>query len=485
MDPLRDYLLHSRRRFLTNAAGSMGTLALASLLRHDGLLAAPSAEQPSKTETPMAPREPHFVPRAQSCIFIYLYGGASHIDLFDPKPKLSELHGQPLPESLTTEFLRLATVRKTASRLLGSSRKFQAHGQCGMQFSDLLPHLSTCVDDLALIRSMYTEVFNHAPGELMTHTGLQIAGHPSVGAWLTYGLGSAAQDLPGYVVFVMGPRVKPYTWSNGYLPSIYQGVRFRNQGDPVPNLGNPRGLPAAMQRNQLDALRDLNQMRSGQIGDPEIAGRIASYELADRMQASAPQLFDLSGETRQTREAYGVHRDDPEFRVFSNNCLLARRLVERGVRFVHLIHSNWDQHEKLEADLKRNCQTIDQPIAALLKDLKQRGLLETTLVVLATEFGRTPMADASILKATTVGRDHHPFAFSVWMAGGGAKGGQVIGATDELGFNVVEDPVHFNDFHATILHLFGLDHERLTYRFKGRDFRLTDVAGTVVKKVLA
>jgi hypothetical protein len=354
-----------------------------------------------------------------------------------------------------------------------------------MEFSDLLPHLSTCVDDIGLIRSMHTEVFNHAPGELMTHTGLAFAGHPSVGAWLTYGLGSAAQDLPGYVVFVMGPRVKPYTWSNGFLPSIHQGVRLRNQGDPVPNLSNPPGLPAALQRSQLDAVRDLNQLRYAQTGDPEIASRIASYELAYRMQATAPDLFDLSRETRPTLEAYGVNRENPDLKVFSGNCLLARRLVERGVRFVHLIHSNWDQHEKLETDLRQNCQTVDQPIAALLKDLKQRGLLETTLVVLATEFGRTPMADNSVRDAKTVGRDHHPFAFSVWLAGGGVKGGQVIGKTDELGFGVTEDPVHFNDFHATLLHLFGLNHERLTYRFKGRDFRLTDVAGTVVRKLLA
>ena len=484
MNPLRDHLLRTRRKFLADAAGGIGTLALATALADDGLLAA-GAERPPKAEGPMAPREPHFAPKARNCIFIYLYGGASHIDLFDPKPKLNELHGRPLPDSLADEFLRLATVRKEASRLLGSPRTFKAHGQCGMEFSDLLPHLSTCVDDIALIRSMHTEVFNHAPGELMTNTGLAFAGHPSVGSWLTYGLGSVARDLPGYVVFVMGPRVKPYTWSNGFLPSVYQGVRFRNQGDPVPHLSNPRGLPAALQRSHLDTLSDLNRMRQGQTGDPEVGGRIASYELAYRMQASAPQLFDLSGETRRTLAEYGVDREDAEFKVFSANCLLARRLVERGTRFVHLIHSNWDQHEKLDADLRRNCETVDRPIAALLKDLKRRGLLDTTLVVLATEFGRTPMADASIARAATVGRDHHPSAFSVWMAGGGIKGGRTVGRTDELGFGVVEDPVHYNDFHATLLHVFGMDHERLTYRFKGRDFRLTDVAGTVVTKVLA
>jgi hypothetical protein len=353
-----------------------------------------------------------------------------------------------------------------------------------MELSDLLPHLSTCVDEIALIRSMHTEAFNHAPGELMTNTGSQGAGHPSLGAWLTYGLGSASQDLPGFVVFVMGVRVKPYTWSNGFLPSVYQGVRFRNHGEPVSNLNNPRGLTQAIQRSQLDALRDLNQLRYGHMGDPEIASRIASYELAYRMQSAAPELVDLSGETRQTLEAYGVNRAEADDRVFATNCLLARRLVERGVRFIHLIHSNWDQHENLDKDLAHNCRTVDQPIAALLKDLKQRGLLESTLVVVTTEFGRTPMVD-NTLRNKASGRDHHPFAFSTWLAGGGVKGGQVIGKTDELGFGVVEDPVHFNDFHATLLHLFGLDHLKLTYRFQGRDFRLTDVGGQVVTKLLA
>jgi hypothetical protein len=482
MDPLQDYLRWSRRSFLTRATGGLGAVALASLLQDDGLLAAaPDHSIPG----PLVPKRPHFTPRARSCIFIYLYGGASHIDLFDPKPRLRELHGQPLPASMAKEFLRVASVRKDTARLLGCPRTFRRHGQCGMEFSDYLPHLGGCVDDIGLIRSMHTDVFNHAPGELMTHTGVQTAGHPSIGAWLTYGLGSAAQNLPGYVVFVMGVRVKPYTWSNGFLPSVYQGVRFRNQGDPVPNLGNPRGLPAALQRQHLDAVRDLNQLRHDHVGDAEIASRIASYELAYRMQSAAPELFDLSGETRHTLEAYGVHRADPDHKVFATNCLLARRLVEREVRFIHLIHSNWDQHEKLDADLRHNCQTVDQPIAALLADLKRRGLLETTLVVVATEFGRTPMSDNSLTSPKAVGRDHHPFAFSIWLAGGGVRGGQVIGKTDELGFGVVEDPVHVNDFHATLLHLFGLDHLQLTYRFKGRDFRLTDVGGKVVDRLLA
>ena len=363
----------------------------------------------------------------------------------------------------------------------------------------MLPHIGACADDLALIRSAHTEAFNHHPGELLMYTGHQNLGRPGVGAWVNYALGSPSQNLPGYVVLTAGrvPSGGNTMFSSGFLPSSYQGVVFRNQGEPVQDLANPPGVTAEMRHYGLDALRDLNQMRQKKVGDPEIASRIAAYELAARMQTAAPELTDFSGESPQTLEAYGVDRDagglktqrggGPEsFKTFARHCLLARRMVERGVRFVSIHHASWDHHNDLDSDLLFNCRVCDQPIGALLQDLKQRGLLDSTLVVFASEFGRTPLGEnRPAFGGRVSGRDHHPFAFSVWMAGGGVRGGQVIGETDELGWNVTRDPVHVNDFHATILHLFGLDHERLTYRYQGRDFRLTDVAGKVVTQALA
>jgi hypothetical protein len=344
---------------------------------------------------------------------------------------------------------------------------------------------------------MHTSQFNHHPGQLMLNCGVPTFGRPSMGSWLTYGLGSESQNLPGYVVLTAGRGTSggASLWSSGFLPSNYQGVLFRNQGDPVLNLSNPPGITAEMQHYGLDAVKDLNRLRQNVVGDPEIASRIASYELAFRMQSAAPELMDLSGESAATLEAYGVDREDPkvatergggpnQFRTFSRNCLLARRMVERGVRFVNLYHASWDHHSNLDVELTFNAQMADQPIAALLKDLKQRGLLDTTLVVWGSEFGRTPLGENRVGRKPNTGRDHHPFAFSLWMAGGGIKGGQVIGETDEIGWNIVKDPIHLNDFHATILHLFGLNHEKLTYRFQGRDFRLTDVAGKVVNQLL-
>lgn len=476
----------SRRAFLTSTTGGIGLAALAALLQHDrpASAAEPDGESPGESAGPLPPRPPHFSPRANSCIFIYLYGGVSHLDLFDPKPKLTELHGQPLPESMTRD-LRFAFVKKETARVLGSPRVFRRHGQGGIELSDLLPNLAGCADDLAVIRGMHTEAFNHAPGELMTNTGTLAAGHPSVGAWLTYGLGSESNDLPGYVVLIVGERVKAYTWSNGFLPSVHQGVRFNSEGEPVRNLTLPPGMSAALTRSQLDAVADLNARRLAHAGDPEIAGRIAAYELAFRMQTAAPELIDLAGETARTLQDYGVEREDVDQRRFSTHCLLARRMVERGVRFVNLIHSNWDQHKDLDRDLDKNCRTVDQPIAALIRDLKRRGLLETTLVAICTEFGRTPVADNGQQPENPNGRDHHPWAFSVALAGGGIRGGQTIGRTDDFGWNVVEDPVHVNDLHATLLRQFGLDHLRLTYRFKGRDFRLTDVGGKIVEKLIS
>jgi uncharacterized protein (DUF1501 family) len=486
--------IHSRRRFLANTANGAGMLALASLFRDDGLLADDAAGE--SAANPLAPRVAHLAPTAKACIYIYLEGAPSQIDLFDPKPKLNELHGQPLPESMTKN-VRFAFLQKDTARLLGSPRTFAKYGQCGMDLSDFLPNLATCADDLCLIRSMYTEAFNHHPGQLLLNTGSQMFGRPSMGAWLNYGLGSESKKLPGFVVLTAGRGTSGGTsnWSSGFLPTTYQGVLFRNQGEPVLNLNNPDGVNDELQRRSIAGLGDLNRQRLEAIGDPEIATRIASYELAYRMQSAAPELIDLSGETRETQEQYGLGRAEPEIKAargggkgqfdsFSRNCLLARRLVERGVRFVNIVHASWDHHSNLDVELKQNCLMADQPIAALLKDLKQRGLLDSTLVVWASEFGRTPLGENRPGFASVTGRDHHPFAFTLWCAGGGIKGGQVIGKTDDIGWGVVENPVHIHDLQATLLRLFGINHLKLTYRFQGRDFRLTDVAGKVVDKML-
>jgi hypothetical protein len=494
----RELIQLTRRDFLASSASGLGLLGLASLLKADNLLGPRTKSAGAlRPGNPRAPKPPHFTPRAQACIFIYMEGAPSQIDLFDPKPKLNELDGQKLPESMTKE-VRFAFIQKETAVLKGSPRQFQQHGQCGMELSDLVPHIGSCADDIALIRSMHTDQFNHHPGQLMMNTGAPLFGRPSLGSWLNYGLGSASQNLPGYVVLTAGRGLSAGTqlWSSGFLPSTYAGVLFRSQGDPVLNLSNPPGFTAEMQHYGLNAINDLNRLRHGYVGDPEIASRIASYELAFRMQAAAPELMDLSDESPETLTAYGADREDPkirtdrgggpgQFRAFARNCLLARRLVERGVRFVNLYHASWDHHSNLDAELRFNATMADQPIAALLKDLKQRGLLDRTLVVWGSEFGRTPLGENRKGYAKVTGRDHHPFAFSIWMAGGGIKGGQTIGETDEIGWNIVKDPVHINDFHATLLHLFGFDHTQLTYRFQGRDFRLTDVAGRVVEKLLA
>jgi hypothetical protein len=480
----------SRRDFLTTSASGVGLAALASLLRDDGRLHAADAVDP------LTPKKPHFAPKAKACICIYLEGAPSQLDLFDPKPKLNELHGQKLPESML-EKVRFAFIQKEGVRLLGSPRKWKKHGQSGMDLSDFLPHLSTCVDDMTFIRSMHTDAFNHHPGQLLMNTGSSLFGRPSMGSWLLYGLGSESRNLPGYVVLNSGRGTSGGTsnWSSGFLPTTYQGVLFRNQGEPVLNLSNPPGLDAAMQRTTIEAIRDLNGQRAAAIGDPEINARIAAYELAFQMQAAAPELISLQGETKQTLELYGVGRADAgksgrgggagTYSSFSSNCLLARRLVERGVRFVSLFHASWDHHSNLDSELAYCAGMADQPVAALIKDLKRRGLLDTTLVLWLSEFGRTPLGENRAGTTNVSGRDHHPFAFTLWAAGGGMKPGTILGKTDDIGWNVVEDGVHVNDLHATILHLFGFDHEKLSYRFQGRDFRLTDVAGKVVKKVLA
>lgn len=490
----------SRRYFLENAGYGIGALAFASLAAEKIRAESPrdgTAAMEGEPSYSMAPKSPHFAARAKRCIFIFLEGAPSQIDLYDPKPKLQELDGQPLPESMT-QNVRFAFIKKESAVLMGSKRVFRKHGQCGMEFSDLMPHIGSCADDILMVRSMHTDQFNHHPAQLTLLAGRPFFGLPTMGSWLTYGLGSPSQDLPGYVVLSAGRGTSggASLWSSGFLPSLYAGVLFRNQGDPVLNLATPPGIPPELQRESVEVLNQLNRNRFEQLGDPEIQSRIANYELAFRMQSAAPELIDLSGETRETEEEYGIHREDPpikadraggkgQYKQFATNCLLARRLIERGVRFVSLFHASWDHHSNLDNELTFNAGMADQPVAALLKDLKRRGLLDDTLVIFAGEFGRTPLGENRLGYSKVTGRDHHPFAFSLWMAGGGVRGGQTYGATDEIGWSVVEKPVHVNDFHATILHLFGLDHLKLTVRHQGLDARLTGVAGNVIHDWIA
>jgi hypothetical protein len=466
MGSFEEHVTQTRRQFFTSAAGGLGLAALASLLERDGLLAS------EQEEGSLRPRPPHFAARARRCIFLFFLGGTSQIELFDPKPALNRLHGRPIPESFR-QGVRLGQTNWGAP-LLGCGTGFRRYGRCGMELSELLPHLGSVADDLCLIRSLHHEAFDHAPGELALCTGRDLPGRPTVGSWLLYGLGSESQDLPGYVVLMNGraPKARSLTWGSGMLPAGYQGVLLRDQGPPILNLRTPAGITPEMHRAQLDAVGRLNRLRLGQTGDPRVQAQIAAYELAFRMQAAAPELTDLSGETRATLESYGEGG-------FARSLLLARRLVERGVRFVTVTHHEWDHHDNIATGLPRACRQVDRPVAALLRDLKRRGLLDSTLVVGGTEFGRTAIAQGG------TGRDHHPHGFSVWLAGGGVRGGQVIGATDELGWRAVEDRVHLHDFHATLLHLFGLDHRRLTFRHQGLDVRLTDVAGRVVERVFA
>src|SRR5499427_3922443 len=427
---------------------------------------------------PLAAKEPHFPPRAKRVIFLFMAGAPSHLELFDFKSQLARFDGTLPPPELLKGY-RAAFINPN-SKLMGPKFKFAKYGQCGAELSELLPFTGEVADDIAIVKSMVTDAFNHAPGQLMMNTGSQIFGRPSMGAWAIYGLGSEAKDLPAFVVFstgAKGPSGGNSCWGSGFLPTVYQGVQFRNVGDPVLYLSNPRGVDEKLQRDSLDTINKLNRMRLDTTGDPEITTRINSFEMAFKMQSSAPELMDISKEPKHILEMYGA---EPGKASFANSVLMARRLVERGVRFVQIYHEAWDQHGNLVKDIAKNCKDTDQACAALVKDLKQRGMLKDTLVVWGGEFGRTPMA-----QGTNDGRDHHPNAFTMWLAGGGVKAGVTIGGTDELGFNAVEDRVHVHDLHATILRLLGFDHEKLTYRFQGRDFRLTDVQGVVVDKLLA
>src|SRR5437762_173798 len=463
-----------RRWFFEQCGIGLGSMALGNLLAG----AASAASSNSAPDDPLAPKKPPLTPKAKNVIFLFMAGAPSHLELFDFKPQLAKYDGTLPPAELLKGY-RAAFINPS-SKLLGPKFKFAKYGKNGAELSELLPHLATVVDDVAIVKSMVTDAFNHAPGQLLMNTGTQQFGRPSMGAWVTYGLGSESQDLPAFVVSSSGkkgPSGGDSCWGSGFLPTVYQGVQFRGTGDPVLYLSNPRGVDAQLQRDSLDTLRSLNQARLDATGDPEIATRINSFEMAFRMQTSAPELMDLTKESKATLEMYGAEPGKPSF---ANNCVLARRLVERGVRFVQLFHESWDQHSNLVKDIAINCQDTDKPCAALVQDLKQRGLLKDTLVLWGGEFGRTPMVQGG-----ADGRDHHPNAFTMWMAGGGVKPGVILGESDELGFNVVKDKVHVHDLDATILHLLGFDHTRLTYRFQGRNFRLTDVSGNVVKELLA
>jgi hypothetical protein len=463
--------LLARRWFLQQCGVGLGAIALRDLLGPGALPAAALAD-------PLAPKTPHYKPRAKRVIFLFMAGAPSHLELFDYKPELARLDGTLPPPSLL-EGYRAAFINPS-SKLLGPRFKFSRHGRSGAELSELLPHLATVVDDVTIVRSMVTDAFNHAPGQILMNTGSQQFGRPSFGAWSCYGLGSESRDLPGFIVFssgTKGPSGGNSNWGSGFLPTAYQGVQFRSGGDPVLYLSNPPGIDDRVQRDSLDVLERLNRSHLDSLGDPEIATRINSYEMAFRMQASAPEVMDLTREPKHVLELYGA---EPGKSSFANNCLLARRLVERGVRFVQLFHEAWDQHGNLKADLKKNCAATDRASAALVRDLKQRGLLDDTLVIWGGEFGRTPMVQGG-----DDGRDHHPNAFAVWLAGGGIKPGLTLGRSDDLGFNAVEDRVHVHDLHATLLHLLGFDHTRLTYKFQGRQFRLTDVHGEIVQKLLA
>jgi hypothetical protein len=478
MKEIDQSLVKTRRDFFRTCSFGIGNMAFAHLLMQDGY-----AADLTRTD-PLAPRAPHFPPTAKSVIMLFMEGGPSQLDLFDPKPELEKWNGKALPESITKD-LQLAFIKPTAA-VMASPRVFRPSGQCGTQLSDWLPHTAGCVDDICLIRSMHTDAFNHHPGQLLLFSGSTQTGRPTLGAWTVYGLGSESQNLPGFVVLTSGVGTSggASNWSSGFMPSTYQGVVFRNSGDPILYLSNPKGVTAQAQRASLDAIRDLNKEHLETTDDQEIDSRIASYELAYRMQVAGPELSDLSKESPATLEMYGVNRETT--RQFGTNCLLARRMVERGVRFVMLAHASWDDHANLNKNLKKNCDITDQPVAALLKDLKQRGLLDTTLVIWGGEFGRTPMVELRRPEdADNAGRDHHPTAYSMWMAGGGVKGGQVVGKTDDLCFKITEDPVHVHDLQATILKMLGFDHTRLVYPYMGRKFRLTDVEGQVVKKILA
>jgi uncharacterized protein (DUF1501 family) len=464
--------LVTRRHFFKECGVGLGSIALASLLNEKAL---------AQNTPHSALRTPHFKPKAKRVIYLFQAGGPSQLEMFDYKPGLAKYNGKPCPPELL-KGQTLAFIKPDAA-LFGTQFKFAKHGQAGAEMSEALVHLPKVADELTIIKSMMTEAINHAPAQIFMQTGSQQFGRPSFGSWVTYGLGSESKDLPGFVVLSSagGTSGGSSLWGSGFLPTVYQGVPFRRTGDPILSLANPRGISREMQRDALDALKDLNEHLMTRTGDAEIVTRINSFEMAYRMQESAPELMDLSKESKATLELYGA---EPGKNTYANNCLLARRLVERGVRFVQLYHEAWDHHGEVHKGTIAQNKETDRANTALILDLKQRGLLEDTLVIWGGEFGRTPMIQGEPDGSSKAGRDHHNKAFTMWVAGGGFKPGLTWGETDELGFNVARDPVHVHDLHATLLHQLGFDHEKLTYRFQGRDFRLTDVHGVVQDKLL-
>ena len=473
LDQIQQYL--TRRAFFRDCSLGLGTIALSSLLNQKADASNPSGVNPLRA------RPGHYPAKAKSVIFLFMAGGPSHLELFDPKPTLNRLDGQVIPPSFT-QGRRFAFIRPDA-KLLGSRRRFAKAGTSGADVSELLPHHRTIADDICFLKGMKTDVFNHGPAKVMLNTGSPQFGRPSMGSWITYGIGSESDSLPAFVVLQSGPRGPrggAAIWSSGFLPTLYAGVPFLRGPQPILDLQTPAGIAPQQQAQFIDAVRDLNRMRMGAIGDPEIETRIAAYETAFRMQTAAPEVMDLAGETQETLRLYGAERGQPSFAA---NCLLARRLVERGTRYVQLIHTDWDHHGgplNLERSIEQITREVDQGSAALVKDLKRRGMLDDTLVIWGGEFGRTPMGEPR----ESLGRDHHIDAYTMWLAGGGVKPGYIHGQTDELGYYVTEGQVHVHDLQATVLHLLGLDHLRLTYRFQGRDYRLTDVHGNVVREIL-
>ncbi|MBM4074854.1 MAG: DUF1501 domain-containing protein [Planctomycetes bacterium] len=471
----------TRRHFLRQGQVGLGAMALASLM-NGGAQAAPSVEA-----NPLAPRAGHFSGKAKRVIYLHLTGSPPHLDLYDYKPELVKHDGEPAPDSFI-KGKRFAFTSGTP-KLLGTRRTFTQHGEGGLWLSDAVPHLHQVADELCVIKSMYTEQFNHAPAELLLYTGSPRSGRPSMGAWVTYGLGSESDDLPGFVVLISSgvqPNGGKNSFGSGFLPSVFQGVQCRSKGDPVLYASDPPGMDRTLRRTSLDALKDLNEIQANQLGNPETVTRIAQYELAFRMQTSVPDVMDITKETKETQDAYGAV---PGQSSFANNCLLARRLVEKGVRYVQLFDWGWDFHgtgpnEDIRDGLTRKCATMDKPIAALIKDLKNRGLLNETLIVCSGEFGRTPFREGRTAGGNLLGRDHYPDCFSIFLAGGGIKGGHSHGESDEFGFSIAKDKVHIHDVQATILNQLGFDHTKLSYRFQGRDYRLTDVHGEVIQQII-
>ncbi len=472
--------LQTRRQFFQDCGIGVGKIALASLLTQE--LARGGAPSSSSSGGAMAPRPSHFPGKAKAVIHLFMAGAPSQLDLFDYKPELVAYEGKPLPPSIIGDQ-RYAFIRPD-SAVLGPCYRFSKHGQSGAELSEMLPHLASVVDDVCLIKSVTTDQFNHAPAQLFFNTGFAQPGRPSLGSWLTYGLGAESSDLPAFVVMSTGSGISggAANWSSGFLPSVYSGVRFRNTGDPILNVSSPAGVDDELQRDSLALIRKMNEKRLGLAGDPEIATRIASYEMAYRLQSSAPELMDLKRESPETLKRYGCDPDKPSF---ARACLLARRMVERGVRFINIYHEGWDAHSDVAGNLRNNCGKTDQGAAALLTDLKERGMLDDTLVIWGGEFGRTPMVETNPALGRSLGRDHHPQAFTMWLAGGGIKPGLTLGRTDEMGFHIVENPIHVHDLQATILHQLGLDHERLTYVHQGRRFRLTDIHGRIIQEILS